>query len=96
MDYPNVRIDLNGVKCPKGIAAMAQGNFKNTAIDTLEWLDLVRLSTLGCDGQCIKHVTLHVFRKGLKILKRRLEPRNMPCISHCENVGIFVTTSQEQ
>lgn len=78
MNYTNIRVDLNGIKRPKGIAAMAQGDFKDTAIDTFEGLGLVRLSTLGCDGQGIEHICLNIVRKFLKIPKCRLEPRNVP------------------
>ena len=47
MDYPNIRVDLDGVELAKGVATILEYNFEHATINALKRFRLVRLAALG-------------------------------------------------
>jgi hypothetical protein len=44
VDHPDIDVDLDGIECAKGVAAISQSDLENSAIDALERFRLRRLA----------------------------------------------------
>src|SRR5712672_986464 len=95
VDHPDIRVDLDRVKHTKSIAAISRGNLKDTAIDAVERLCLLRLSALGGNGERVEHVALDVFREFLEVPARSLDPGDFPTVAHSRYVSKFANIQQE-
>jgi hypothetical protein len=69
MDDPQIGADPNRIDCAKRVASVPERDFEYAAVNSLEWLRLVGLTSLGRDSQRATNLKLNLNREGLEILQ---------------------------
>lgn len=73
-ESPKYPVNLDSVERAERIAAMAQGNLENAAVNALEWLRLIGFSALRRDREGVENIALRLAGKILEVPARRLNP----------------------